>query len=813
MRILFCNKYNFRFSGTEAYLFDLMDLLRSNGHEVALFSMADERGLATEYQQSLVPHIDFKNEPSSIVAGARLAAHVLYSRQARQKLRHVIREFQPDVAHIRNIYHHLSPSILWELRAHSVPILYHVNDFKLICPSYNLVASGHACDRCHGGRFWNVVTQGCYPQSRSGSLLLAAEAYLHKWLRTYHACVTRFLTPSEFARQKLAENGWDLSKIDVLHHFQHLPPDSICDPVPDAPILYLGRLSPEKGVADLLHALARTPHLPLEIAGDGPARRDLEDLVRSLGLTGVRFLGRIGAKELDHHLAVCSFTVFPSLAYETFGKTILESWAHGRTVVATDLGSRRELISDGKNGLLYEPGNRDALASAIAYLRSNPMRAKEMGRAGYDLVEAQYTPERHYQTMVQLYEKLIATKSPRGPLLRMQRRIPVDPHKLRIAFIGGRGIVSKYSGIESYYEEVGRRLAQSNHEITIYCRTYFTPPLSQKENMRIVRLPTLRAKHLETLVHTALSTGHAIFRHYDLVHYHALGPALFSFIPRLFGVKTMVTVQGLDWQRRKWGRVAATVLRFGERAAVSLPSATTVVSRTLQDMYSAKYGRSTTFIPNGAEIRPRTDCRPLLQWNLQPDHYILYLGRFSPEKNCDLLIRAFKRIDTEVVLVLAGGSSHSDDYTRALRATADDRIRILDWVSGEALEALLTNALLFVLPSDLEGLSLALLDAMGAATCVLTSDIPENRELVDGVGFTFQKGNEEDLARMLKLLTSDAAMRNVAGLAGQRRIREQYLWPDIADRIEQEYFRVLDRPLRKPPTTIALPPSVKKQMA
>src|SRR5881396_4115524 len=192
MRILYCNKYSFPFSGTEVYLFELMDLMRSGGHEVALFSMSDPRGPSTAYDRHFVSHIDFKRPKWGLISNARLAAHAIYSREARRRLRGMIAEFRPDVAHVRNIYHHLSPSIFWELKARRVPVVYHLNDFKLVCPSYNLVSHGQACERCHGGQFRHVVTEGCYQGPRGSSLLLAAEAYLHKWLHTYEKCVDRF---------------------------------------------------------------------------------------------------------------------------------------------------------------------------------------------------------------------------------------------------------------------------------------------------------------------------------------------------------------------------------------------------------------------------------------------------------------------------------------------------------------------------------------------------------------------------------------------------------------------------------------------
>ena len=178
MRILYCNKYNFPFSGTEVYLFELMDLMRSGGHEVALFSMSDPRGPSTVYDRHFVPYIDFKQSKQGLISNARLAAHAIYSPEARQRLRGMIAEFRPDVAHVRNIYHHLSPSILWELKKHDVPVIYHLNDFKLLCPSYNMVAHGRACEKCSGRKFWHVATEDCYTGGRRSALVLAAEAYI-----------------------------------------------------------------------------------------------------------------------------------------------------------------------------------------------------------------------------------------------------------------------------------------------------------------------------------------------------------------------------------------------------------------------------------------------------------------------------------------------------------------------------------------------------------------------------------------------------------------------------------------------------------
>jgi glycosyltransferase involved in cell wall biosynthesis len=740
----------------------------------------------------------------------------------------MIAEFRPDVAHVRNIYHLLSPSILWELKAQKLPVVYHLNDFKVLCPSYNLVSRGDICEACKGGKYWHVLEKKCYP-GLAERMTLMAEAYFHNTIGTYRKCVDCFLAPSQFVRDKFVEHGWDLAKFDVLPHFQSLRPVKARN-ADDAPILYFGRLSKEKGVHDLLHAMQRLPHLQLIISGEGPERSELEQLRAGLQLANVTFIGHLGQEELDLAIAASRFTVLPSHAYETLGKTILESYAHGRAVVASDLGSRRELIDDGKSGLLYKTGDVPQLVAALGFLGFQPKLADEMGHAGRELVRQHYTPEAHYDFLISLYERLVSRKkrtfqdlkkfsqekragaaptilpltSPASFVQPKRRTLKLTSHHvdslpqtpfsrpvLRVAFIGGRGVISKYSGVETYYEEVGKRLAGMGHQVTAYCRTYFTPAIAEHNGVRLVRLPTMRYKHLETLLHTFLSTLHVLVQPCDVVHYHALGPAFFSFIPRLAGKKTIVTVQGLDWQRKKWGGIASAILRLGERAAVSLPTRTMVVSRTLRQHYRSSHGVETSYVPNGGLLRERRLPDQILRWELESDRYILFLGRLSPEKNCHLLVEAYEQLDTNVKLVMAGASSYCDDYSRQLRTHVSERIKVLDWVSGEALDELLTNAMLFVLPSDLEGLSLALLDAMGAGLCVLTSDTPENREPVEDAGFTFRRGDVADLADRLRFLIANPAIRQAAGVAAKRRIREQYQWSDIAREIASVYFTMM----------------------
>ncbi len=793
MRILYCNKYNFQFSGTESYIFSAMGMMRQRGHEIALFSMADPRGEPTPYDHCFVEHRDFQNS-KGIATRARLAAHAIYSVEARRKLRALIREFRPDVAHVRNIYHHLSPSIFWELKAHGIPVLYHVNDFKLLCPTYNMVSRGKPCERCKRGAFANAVIEGCYRGGRPATIVLALEAYLHRWIRTYENCVDLVLAPSEFVKRKLIESGWNPERIGVLPHFQEAPRDTQPHPASSRIALYFGRLSEEKGIKDLLSAAGYLPDIQVLIAGEGPLRAALEAEGKRERLMNVWFVGQLTGPALQNLIAQSQFTIFPSRAYETFGKSILESYAQARAVIASDLGSRRELVHNGETGILYRPGDSGELASAMRTLVQNPQLSHRMGENGLRLIRERYSPTRHFEALTGIYESLKkrATRAatPRG-----------NAKPLRVAFIGGRGIIGKYSGVESFYEKAGRGLASRGYEVTAYCRTYFTPDQKEYAGIKIVRLPTIRSKHLDTFVHSLLSTIHACFSHYDIVHYHTLGPSVFAFLPRLFGKETLVTVQGLDWQRKKWSWFARLVLQAGEWTSAHFPDRTIVVSRTLQNYYLSRYGRPVSYVPNGTDLLSRRTGPCFTRFGLQPESYVLFLGRFSPEKNLDLLVDVFEQIDTPMKLILAGGSSHSDEYMTRLRSHENGKIRFLDWLSGDTLEEILTNAALFVLPSDLEGLSLALLDAMAAGVCVLASDVPENREAIGDAGFTFRAGNPLDFRRMLASLLLNPDLRRSTAQRAQERVKAQFLWTRVVDDLERVYSDVVG----KRPRAVELP--------
>ncbi len=362
---------------------------------------------------------------------------------------------------------------------------------------------------------------------------------------------------------------------------------------------------------------------------------------------------------------------------------------------------------------------------------------------------------------------------------------------LRIAFIGARGIGSAYSGIETYYEEVGARLVAYGHDVLAYCRRHATPPGTDFRGVTPIFRPCLRSKHGETISHTVVSTLDVLFRQVDIVQFHALGPSLFAFVPRLAGRHTVNSIRGLDWQRAKWGAFAAAFLRFCERNSYRLPNATVVVSRTLQEHYRDRYGVDLPCIPNGVTLEPSPPVREITTLGLRGHDYFLFMGRISPEKGVDVLMEAYRRVAGRARLVIAGGSSYTDAYGAHLRDTAPEGVVFPGRVGGRLRAELYAHAAAFVLPSAIEGMSVALLEAMSHAACVVSSDIPENRELVEGVGFTVGCRDVDGLARVLAhVLDNPDEARNL-GLRARARVEEHYTWDDVARRTEALYYSVL----------------------
>jgi len=414
MRVLNVNKFHYRRGGAETVYFEQAVLLERHGHEVISFAMQHPLNDPSPYERHFVSNVELRDEQGGIAGNLAVAGRMLYSREAARKLDALIRETRPDIAHLHNIYHQLSPSILPVLAKHRIPVVLTMHDYKLICPAYTLYANGAPCERCKGGRFYNATLQGCVKGSRAKSLLCTTEAYLHSALGLYRKHVSIFIAPSRFLAGKAAEFGMDEARITYIPNFIAAPPVPASD-APGRHILYAGRLERVKGVHTLIAAYAASAareSTDLVIAGDGEARATLEREVAARHLPRVRFTGHLPPAELGSLLDGALCVAVPSEWYENAPLSVLEAAARGRAVIVSDMGGLPELVRPGETGVIVPAADVAALAAAIDRLAADPALAREMGRNARAFMEESFSPAGHYGRLIALYERLLGSEAP-----------------------------------------------------------------------------------------------------------------------------------------------------------------------------------------------------------------------------------------------------------------------------------------------------------------------------------------------------------------------------------------------------------------
>lgn len=358
--------------------------------------------------------------------------------------------------------------------------------------------------------------------------------------------------------------------------------------------------------------------------------------------------------------------------------------------------------------------------------------------------------------------------------------------------IGHKRYGSREGGVEVVVTELARRMAALGHEVTCYDRSgedvmtgEFTDSSERfVDGVRIVPVRTIDKKGLAALSSSYFATRAAIKDKPDVIHFHAEGPCACLPMARRAGIRTVATIHGLDWQRAKWGRLGSAYIKHGEKAAAKCADEIIVLSRSAQDYFEQAYNRSTVFIPNGMnpkEYRPADEIEK--RWGLEKNSYILFLGRLVPEKRPELLIDAFKSINTtNKRLVIAGGSSDTSEYERQLhaRAKGDSRILFTGFVTGKPLAELYSNAYCYVLPSDVEGMPMSLLEAMAYGRCCVTSDILECADVLAGNGLTFEKGNADALKTVLENILEAPERVKLLGKAAREHVTRSYDWDIVA---------------------------------
>lgn len=363
---------------------------------------------------------------------------------------------------------------------------------------------------------------------------------------------------------------------------------------------------------------------------------------------------------------------------------------------------------------------------------------------------------------------------------------------LRVAMIGHKRIPSREGGVEIVVDELSTRMVKLGCEVDAYNRygkhtagKRFDERRGKYYNgIRLITIPTPKSSSLNAIVYSFLAALRSLFGGYDVIHFHAEGPCTMLCIPKIFGIHTVATIHGLDWQRSKWGNFASKVLKSGERMAAKHADEVIVLSQNMQVYFREVYQRETHFIPNGINC-PEIRANSLIKetYGLEKDGYLLFLARIVPEKGLHYLIEAFGQVKTSKKLVIAGGSSHSHEYMDKIRSMAaqDNRIIMTDFVHGQCLEELYSNAYLFVLPSDVEGMALGLLEAMSFGNCCVVSDIEENKEVVEEHAVTFQKGNVQDLKEKLQQLIDSPEEVLKYKKTSQEFICEKYNWDSVVN--------------------------------
>ena len=370
---------------------------------------------------------------------------------------------------------------------------------------------------------------------------------------------------------------------------------------------------------------------------------------------------------------------------------------------------------------------------------------------------------------------------------------------MKIAMIGHKRIPSREGGIEIVVGELSKRMAALGHNVTAYNRksrhiagdefdTAFG--LDSYEGVELKWVYTPDSSKLNAIVYSALATVNAVFKKYDVIHYHAEGPSAMVPLAKLFKKRCVATIHGLDWQRSKWGGFATKFLMFGEKCAAKYADEVIVLSKNVQQYFKDTYNRDTVYIPNGIEPPEILGANIIKEtYNLEKDGYILFLGRLVPEKGVHYLINAYKKTDIPLPLVIAGGASHTADYENELHGLAkgDDRIIFTGFIQGDELGELYSNALLYVLPSDVEGMPISLLEAMSYGNACLTSDIPECTEVCESAAEYFEKGNGESLKKALKDLTENREKINALKENAREYITEKFSWDDVVNKTLELY--------------------------
>ncbi len=805
--LLAINNYYYLRGGAEYLALAENRMLEAEGWTIVPFAMRHPQNMPTPWERFFVDEIEFGHD-YGLAAKMAMAGKVIYSREAQAKLRALLAEVKPTVAHAHNVYHHISPSIFPVLKEAGVPSVLTLHDLKLACPAYTMRTNGAICERCRGGRIHNVLLNRCIKGSLPLSAVVFAETAVNRMLKSYTGNVDRFVVPSRFFIDKFAE--WGLP----TERFVHVP--NFVDAASFAPaaeagrgFVYFGRLAPEKGL-DVAIRAAKLAGEPLTIVGTGHEEPRLRQLAEAIG-ADVRFAGYQKGEALYDIVRGARATVLASTWYENAPLSVLESYALAKPVIGSDIGGIPELVREGETGTLAPPDHVGKLADRMRWMANLPdARVRDMGRSAREWVERDFSQGLYRDRMLQIYGELTGARSAvpgsasavSMPAVRtsVQRATPADKGRLSVMMLGLRGCPDVQRGVERHVEQLAPRLAALGCDVEVVGRQPYIEGHAAREwrGIHITPLWSPGGKSSEALVHTLVGVLYAAMRRPDVLHIHAIGPSLMVPLARLFGLKVVVTHHGYDYERQKWGRFAKAALKAGEWLGMRLAHGRITVSNGIASDMRARHGVEAAAIPNGVDFAGMAEreetARTLTAFGLVPGRYILTVGRLVREKRHLDLIEAFKRAGLEGwKLVIVGAADHPDAYSRLVEQVARKHSNVVmtGFQSGAALAEIYANAGMFVLPSSHEGLPIALLEAASVGLPCLASAIPANREVDLAADRYFPVGDLAALARLMKGLAASPQSTSESERL-RAYVRETYDWQRNAERTLSVYRRAVE---------------------
>lgn len=402
MKILLVNKFHYLKGGSEKYYFELANLLREKGHQIAFFSMKNKKNVETGEKEYFVNEIDLNT-------GSKLKAlDVIYSKENKKKMIEALEDFKPDIVHVNNFQRQLSESIIEAVNERKIPVIYTAHDVQAICPAITMLdRDKEICELCKNGKYLNCIKKKCIKDSSLKSILGAIEGKYYRIKKVYNKKIAYIITPSKFYRQKLIEDGIKANKIEAIHNYidvnqYNLQTDD------QGYALYIGRLSKEKGILNLIEAFSNLKNEKLYIAGDGPERERIENIIKDRHLEkNILLLGYLNQDQVKEYLRKARFVVVPSIWYENCPYSILETQAIGKPVIGTNIAGIPELVQDKVNGLTYQYDDIKELEEKMKILFENRSLAEEYGKKAKEIATKEYSKEKYYSKIVEIYEKAI----------------------------------------------------------------------------------------------------------------------------------------------------------------------------------------------------------------------------------------------------------------------------------------------------------------------------------------------------------------------------------------------------------------------